>query len=132
MTIPTLVPEDKRLDFLPGLFGPGLMIQGEAFTFGFASQLSKDYGGGMWNFYTLDGTPLFMAPADSKRFRMFVEGNGYEGEVSADAFGIICTMFALSHMSFRFESEKLSEGYVRLYEFASEHPEASAIFQAID
>lgn len=58
--------------------------------------------------------------------------NGYESEVSADAAGIIATLFTLSHLSFKYESDLLPEGYGRLYAFASDHPEASEIFQAID
>lgn len=39
---------------------------------------------------------------------------------------------ALSHSSFRHEADQLSEAYMRLYEFAGEHPEAGEIFKAID
>ena len=52
--------------------------------------------------------------------------------VSAEAAGLIATLFALSHLSFRHESDQLAEAYLRLYAFAGDHPEASEIFKAID
>lgn len=41
-------------------------------------------------------------------------------------------MFAFSHLSFKFETERLVEGYERLYAYSADHPEASEIFQAVD
>lgn len=51
---------------------------------------------------------------------------------TSDAAGIIATLFALSHLSFRYDDDELAEGYGRLYEHAADHAEAAAIFQAID
>ncbi|MGQ0566181.1 MAG: antirestriction protein [Gemmobacter sp.] len=129
----TVVPEARRMAFLPALFGPSLMLIGERAVYQFMSWLAPDdYTGGLWQFYEREGQPLFMAPASDKRFRIFCETNGYRGEISAQAAGIISTLFALSHLSFRHDSDRLSEGYMRLYEFAGEHPEAEEIFGAID
>lgn len=52
--------------------------------------------------------------------------------ISAEAAGIIATLFTFSHLSFRFECDLLVEGYDRLHAYSSGHPEASEIFQAID
>lgn len=92
----------------------------------------QDYGGGFWEFHQLDGQPLYMVPPSKDRYRIACETNGYSGEVSSDAAGIIVTLFTFSHLSFKFESDHLSDGYQRLYAYAAEHPEASAIFRAID
>ena len=129
----TLVPEVRRMEFLPGLFGRKLMLVGERAVFQFMSWLSpQDYTGGMWNFHELAGRPLFLSPATEKRFRITCETNGYQGVVSAEAAGLIATLFALSHLSFRHESDQLDEAYLRLYAFAGDHPEAGEIFKAID
>ena len=129
----TLVPETRRMEFLPGLFGRMLMLVGERTVYQFMSWLAPDdYTGGIWKFHERDSQPLFLSPDTGKRFRIACETNGYVGEVSAEAAGIIATLFALSHLSFRHEVDQLSEAYMRLYEFAGDHPEASAIFQAID
>ena len=129
----TLVPADRRQNFLPDFFGLNRLIFAENFLYALMEQLSPhDYGGAYWNFYELDGKPLYLAPTSKPRFRIRWEGNGYEGEVSAEAAGIIATMFALSHLSFRFEDDRFAEAYARLHEFAAGHPEAGEIFQALD
>ncbi|MFT4148647.1 MAG: antirestriction protein [Paracoccaceae bacterium] len=128
----TLVTEDRRQSFLPELFGLNRLIFAENMLYGLMDRLSPDYGGGHWNLYQLGGKPLYLAPTSKPRFRMAWPDNGYQGEVSADAAGIIATMFALSHLSFRFEEDRFSEAHARLYEFAVYHPEAGEIFKAID
>ena len=129
----TLVPEARRVAFLPALFSPALMLIGERAVYQFMSWLAPgDYTGGLWHFHEQGGQPLFMSPDADKRFRIACETNGYMGEVSAEAAGIIATLFALSHLSFRHEADQLSEAYMRLYEFAGDHLEAGQIFQAID
>ncbi len=129
----TLVPETRRMAFLPALFSPALMLIGERAVCQFMSWLAPDdYTGGLWHFHERGAQPLFMSPVADKRFRIFCETNGYLGEVSAEAAGIIATLFALSHLSFRHEADQLSEAYMRLYEFAGDHPEAGEIFKAID
>jgi Antirestriction protein len=129
----TFVPEACRAAFLPALFSPALMLIGERAVYQFMSWLAPDdYSGGLWHFHERGGQPLFMSPDSDKRFRIFCETNGYMGEVTAEAAGIIATLFALSHLSFRHEADQLSEAYIRLYEFAGDHPEAGQIFKAID
>ena len=129
----TPVPEARRMTFLPALFSPALMLIGERAVYQFMSRLAPDdYTGGLWHFHERDGQPLFMSPDADKRFRIFCETNGYMGEVSAEAAGIIATLFALSHLSFRDEADQLADAYMRLYEFAGDHAEAGEIFKAID
>jgi Antirestriction protein len=129
----TLVPEKRRMAFLPALFSPALMLIGERAVYQFMSWLAPDdYTGGLWNFHERGDQTLFMSPDTDKRLLIFCETNGYMGEVSAEAAGIIATLFALSHLSFRHEAGQLSEAYMRLYEFAGDHPEACEIFKAID
>lgn len=129
----TLVPEARRVAFLPALFSPPMMLIGESAVYQFMAWLAPDdYKGGLWQFRERDGQPLFLSPATDKRFRLFCETNGYVGEVSAEAAGIIATLFALSHLSFQHSADQLSEAYLRLYAFAGDHPEAGEIFKAID
>lgn len=128
-----LVPEDRRSGFIALLFGQRHFFVAEQNLFSLMEELSPvDYRGGFWNFYTLDDQPLYLAPTGRHRYQIGCEGNGYEGEVSADAAGIIATLFTFSHMSFRYRSEILTEGYARLYDYASVHAEAGEIFRAID
>ena len=67
----TLVPEDRREMFLPTLFGLPLLIVAENAVYTLMDRLSpQDYGGGFWNFYEIDGQPLFLAPTSKPRFRI--------------------------------------------------------------
>jgi hypothetical protein len=132
-SLTTLVSEARRMAFLPALFSPPLMLIGERAVYQFMFWLAPDdYTGGLWQFHEQNGQPLFLSPATNKRFRVFCETNGYVGDVSAEAAGIIATLFALSHLSFQQEADQLSEAYLRLYAFVGDHPEASEIFKAID
>jgi hypothetical protein len=129
----SIVPDERRLDFLPTLFGRSLLMVGENAVYSLMERLSPlDYGGGFWDFYEYEGKPLFLAPRSKSRFRITGEINGFQGEVSAEAAGIIATLFAFSHLSFQNQSAQLLEGYGRLYAYCSDHPEAAKIFQAID
>lgn len=129
----TLVPDERRMAFLPLLFGRRLFLIGEHTVFSFMERLSPaDYQGGLWDFYELGEEPLYLAPTMRPRFRLSWDGNGYEGEVSAGAAGIIATLFAFSHLSFRHDADELATGFARLHAYADGHPEAREIFSAID
>ena len=128
----TLVPEERRLDFLPKLLSDRWLMRGENAIYDFMGALSPDYSGGMWQFFERDGQPLYMAPKRDDRMHISWHGNGYQGEVSADAAGIIACLFTFSHLSMRFGSEFLADAFERLRDYAGEHPEAGAIFSAID
>lgn len=129
----TLVPDHRRETFLPTLFGLQRLILAENMLYNLMGWLSpQDYGGGLWDFYEHEGKPLYLVPTSQPRYRIVCDTNGYEGEVSADAAGIIATLFTFSHLSFKYQSDLLAEGYGRLYAYAADHPEAAEIFQAID
>ncbi len=131
--VASIVPGERRLEFLPGLFGRSLLIIGENAVYSLMERLSPlDYCGGFWDFYEFAGQPLFLAPRSKSSFRITGEITGFQGEVTGQAAGIIATLFAFSHLSFQHQSEHLTEGYGRLYAYSAGHPEASEIFQAID
>ena len=101
-SLATVVLEEHRPDYLPKLFSARWLLRGENAVYDFMRALSADYGGGFWTFLERDGQALDMAPDTDKRFRISWHGNGYEGEVSADAAGIIACLFTFSHLSMRF------------------------------
>lgn len=129
----TIVPEHRRLDFLPTLFGRSAMIVGEFTVYNFMERLSPlDYHGGYWEFYEQDGKPLFLAPASRQRFRITGGITAFQGEVSAEAAGIIATLFAFAHLPFQHRSKLLPGVNDRLHAYVAGHPEISEILQAID
>jgi hypothetical protein len=95
------VPFVERLTFLPKLFGPKLMMRAEALLYTYAGRFSQDdYQGGLWEYYTLSNGGGYAAPVKPERLRISVMGNGYEGEMSADAAGIVVSLFVLNTLTF--------------------------------
>lgn len=126
------IPDDERLSFLPRVLAGKYMLF-ENTVYGFADRNSKDYSGGFWTFVELSNGGFFIHPIAPEHFNVSCWGNHFEGRLSADAFGIGLTLFALSHMSFEKGAPAiLAERYHQLYEFAARHGEAELIFQFID
>ena len=132
----SLVDSKHRLTFLPSCFGPRLMMRGEALVYVWLQRLCRNYSGGYWHFYTLTNGGFYMAPALSDRLCLEVDGNGFSGEMTADAAGMVATLFALGQLAAEMEGAEAADALIDRYhflrEFASEHAEAGAIFRAID
>ncbi len=128
----TLLADQQRLNFLPRHFGRQMMaVEQNLYTR--LSELSSDYTGGYWNFYDLSNGGCYLAPTAPERMRIVVQGNDFEGTMSADAAGITATLFTLSELSFRFQrAEVLGTRFHQLRDFAADHAEAGLIFRAID
>ena len=125
------VAEADRMDFLPRHAGHRFLLV-ETTVYRMLEQLSTDYQGGYWDFYTLSNGGYFMAPTDPAQLRLCCDGNGYSGIVSAEAAGIIACSMALNRLSFQFEGDGLAEAFYQLRDFALAHPESAAIFGALD
>jgi len=130
--VATEVPEDKRLSVLPDFFGFALMLRAEALAYAWMSKLSIDYTGGHWHFYKLDNGGFYMAPSEEKDWRIAVDGNGYEATVTADAAGIIATLFMIGQLCHEVQTDAMANAYHALLDFATEHAEQAAILNAID
>ena len=75
-----------------------------------------------------------MAPDSDGRFQV-VSPNGWEGFMSADAFGITVCLFAYSNLSFGNREEfanACAQHYHWLREFSMDHGEAGEILAATD
>ena len=98
----------------------------------------EKYCGGTWDFYKLSNGGFYMAPNMDEAFYIEVSGNGYEGKMSADTFGVFISMFVFSNMSFPNQyfsprqREQLGQLYHLLRDFACEHVDAAQIFRACD
>jgi len=127
-----LVADDQRTNVTADLFGVYFPLQLEPFIFSMANRLSEDYGGGYWHFVSLGNGGFYMAP-DSDRFQVASE-NGWEGFMSADAFGITACLYAYSNLSFgsgQF-AETCANQYHLLRDYMMDHAEARAILAATD
>ncbi len=129
-----LVAEDLRTNVTAELFGVYFPLQLEPFIFSMASRLSEDYSGGYWLFWKLSSGGFYMAPDSEGTFQV-VSPNGWEGFMSADAFGIAVCLFAYSNLSFGNREEfanACAQHYHWLREYMMDHAEARAILAATD
>lgn len=115
------------------IFGAAFPFVVEPHVFALAGRLSEDYTGGLWEFYALSNGGFYMAPSSDNRFRVRCE-NGFEGQLSADALGIVVCLYAFSHLSFGGGevAETCADQYHLLREHALEHREVRSIMAAID
>ena len=130
----TLVPEDQRLAITEKLFGTWFPLRIEPVVYTFAERLSRDYKGGYWEFYTLSNGGFYMAPSCDRPFHVICE-NQFEGDLTADAFGITTCIYTYSNLSFSAPdafADICNDQYYWLKDYALEHPEMEAILGAID
>ena len=126
----TVVPNSKRPAFLPEKTSAAYLAF-ETALYGIADNLSRDYDGG----YCELSNGGFYCCRDTEDDFDCVSSNGFECRMSADAFGITATLFALN-CAMDGQSgatlEKLVDGYYRLRDYAAGHEEAARIFRMID
>lgn len=134
----TVVPQNRRMTFLPRLFN-ALYLAGENHVYSTALKLSKDYSGGSWVFKALSTGGGYMVPECAETLHISVAGNWFEGELSADAAGIVFTLFTLDALIWHAHGKRaygLSDTLItqleRLKLYARQHAEARLIFAAID
>ncbi len=127
------IPEGQRAGHVANLFGVRFLFL-ESFVFDAAASISPDYDGGHWAFNGLCSGGFFMAPTEPKQFRVEC-ANGFDGVLSAEAFGITCCLYAYSQLSFSPDEDfsgACADHFHKLREFMLLHKEAAAILRAID
>ena len=133
MTITSIqLNEEERINYPAYHFGDNFPFRIEPSIYNMARNLSGDYAGGLWQFYELSNGGFFMAPDSDTHFHV-VSQKGYQGNMSAMAFGVTTCLFAYSHLSFCEElSDVCSEQFHLLREFALLQSEVREICSAID
>lgn len=129
----SLIPEPLRVKVTGDLFGSYFPLRLEPCIFGLARQLSTDYHGGYWEFYRLTNGGFYITPENDHTFEVMSE-NGFSGQLSPEAFGIVVCLYAYSGLSFGADklAEVCAEQYHLLREFALDHAEARSIMAATD
>ncbi len=125
-----VVPGDERLQFLPRVFGRRFM-QGETAVFNWMRRLCSEYSGGFWDFVDLSNGGFYLRLASDKSLALYVDGNGFDGAMSADAASIVATLFAINELMFD-GAHELDDAYYALRDYALQHPECRSILHAID
>lgn len=129
--VATIVPEERRMETLPRYFGKYL-IRGEIAVYTAMTSLCKTYHGGFWDYIELSNGAFYMSPRLDGLVPIACDGNGYDGEMTSDAAGIVASLFALNAMAWLTEDETFTGLYHKLIAFVPAHPEACKIFAAID
>lgn len=129
--VATCVDDKDRIGFLPAMT-KGRNLEFEFGAYDRMRDFCRDYAGGFWEFYSLSNGGFYIAPDDGRRYHILVPSNGYEGELSSDAAGIVMSLFSLNRMLWCAPTEHLNAKYYELYDFAAQHPESQQIFGAID
>ncbi|MFT4274528.1 MAG: antirestriction protein [Pantoea sp.] len=127
-----------RLRFLPALFGDDF-FRAEYNVYLYADRYLEGYDGAVWDFALLPDSGGFMKPATDESWRFVNPNNGSDMTVSSEATGIIITALVLNHRSWmydRHDEEELCRHYClrhrQLMAYTETHPEAAAIFRALD
>lgn len=133
----SLVEDEKRMAFLPAMFGPRNMMRGEGLVYGWMRRLSSEYNGGFWNFYRLSNGGFYLAPTGESLVKLSVWGNGFDGTMSPTAAGIVASLFALGQLANEIDgkgetADEIINHYHLLRAYAGEHPEGGKILGAID
>lgn len=124
------VPEHARIDALPRHFDRH-MLTVERRIYDFMAQFASAYSGGCWRFFELGNGGFYMSPPD-ETYEIRIDSNGFQGRMSADAAGIMVCLFTFSQLSFEYSADTFAKHFHWLRDFARDHAEAGAIFQAID
>ena len=126
--------DQRRVSHTANLFGIDFPMRLEPFIFNMAGNLSLDYQGGLWHFYSISNGAFYMAPESPPVMQVSCQ-NGFAGVMCADALGLTSCLYAYSHLSF-LDIDKFSETcatqYHLLLEYVHEHAESRAILRAID
>ena len=128
-----LVPEDRRMAVVEQLFGMAFPLQFEPVVYGITDRMTEDYDGGYWHFYTLYNGGFYMAPAEDRVFHVRCR-NMYEGDLSADALGIVACLYAYSKLSYSLSdvAREYARHYHLLRDYMVGHPEVREILGATD
>jgi hypothetical protein len=129
----TLAAEADRMAFVDKLFGLSYVLQLEPIVFRFAEQLAENYDYGYWEFFSLSNGGFYMAPRSATVFNVSAD-NGFEGQMTADALGIVACLYSYSNLPFDEGAfaETCAEHYHLLREFIFGHVEVRSILKAID
>ena len=94
-------------------------------------RMSEDYRGGDWDWYRLSNGGVYVAPRIGGTVSISCE-NMYRAEVSAQAAGLIACAMAYSYLSLAAGGDCYGRGYLLLFPYLAQQPDAACIFAALD
>jgi len=125
--------DEQRLEILPTFFGADF-LRVEMALYSHLQKMCEEYNGAYWYMYKLSNGAMYLAPAiENRKLRLTVDTNGYSGEVSGDAAGLITCLFVFNALCWKYpQRQDYVDLFYKLRDFAFDHPEAEEIIAAID
>ncbi|WP_240730959.1 antirestriction protein [Escherichia sp. E4385] len=108
--------------------------QRESFFYDWADELSVDYCNAApvrWEGRGLSNNSFYTVPIGALTYRVSVPGNGYEGAMTAEAFGITLSLLALGELSILNEDDEDIRLCFALRDYALKHAESVEIMAAL-
>lgn len=132
----TIVPNNRRMKFLPKHFGRH-MIQVESQIYNMADQMLIGYTGGYWEYAeTENGTPFAFLDTKDEKSILRNPFSGETVEVDAPLAGMILTSFALLMIIEKTGDEALLDKYDALkdfiWDYAKETDQSDQAFTMLD
>lgn len=127
----SIVPDNRRLSIFPQYLGCKYMLAGENLIYRWMHTLWPAYSGGYWTMLEIGNGTFYMRLEVAGPVDMTAE-NGNARRVSADAAGLVATLYAFNTLACNTEDDAMIEQYHRLFDFARTHPEYEAIRSLID
>lgn len=100
--------------------------------FNVANFLCPAYDGDHWKGKIIKAELGFAMPTHKTHYQIYVQGNGFEGQMSAEAFGLTVTLFTLCHLAEVTQSEACITLYHRVLNTIITSDEATLVWAAID
>ena len=95
----TLLLDEDRINYPADLFGIHFPLKLEPTIYAITGHIAPAYTGGFWRFWRLDNGGFYMAPDAEETFQVHCM-NYWQGELSADALGIVSCLTAYSHWAY--------------------------------
>jgi len=138
----TVVPEHRRLAFMPAHWGRGmLMLKIENRIYTYAGLAIPGYRGGIWDFIQCSNGAGYLRLSDDNPKGLVLWGGINEfcnvpATVSMDGAGLAITTVALNHELSRLDSgamqDQLITEYEKLLDVARQHPDAESLSAIFD
>lgn len=126
-----LVAEDDLASYFKVHFGAVHRFAPAMFQEWMTRLCSGSGTSGAWTPYELSNGGFYLVPLSRPQYRM-ESPNGCLETVSADAAGIVVSMFVINHLANATDNDYLSDAYHALRIYGAEHREASSILGLTD
>lgn len=124
------VPEHRRMSCVFRSFGR-YSVTIEQYAQNVMRESCAAYSGGLWDYYELSNAGFYMVPTGADTYQVS-RSNYFEGELSAEAVGIMVTLAAIMTAWGRYEIDLMGLRYESLIDYAREHAEWPLIRAALD